>query len=133
MTTKIETFLKPFLKKDLPDIRPGDMVRVYQKTPASAEVSASAKASADKSAGKKEGGKMQAFEGLVIARKHGKELGATITVRKEILGVGVERIFPLHSPTLEKIEIIKKGKVRRAKLYYLREAAGKKAKKIKEK
>ena len=81
-------------------------------------------------AGKKEkrGEKAQVFEGLVIAKKHGKGITSTITVRKEVLGVGVERIFPLHSPTIEKIEVIKKGKARRAKLYYLRGVKGKKAK-----
>ena len=110
MTTKVETFLKPFLKEDLPDIRPGDRVLVYQKI----------------KEGDKE--KIQSFEGIVIARKHGKEIGATITVRREISGIGVEKIFPLHSPAIEKIEILKRGKVRRAKLYYLRKAKGKKAK-----
>ncbi len=92
------------------DIRPGDTIRVYQKI--------------------KEGDKerLQAFEGLVLARKHGKEAGATITIRREISGVGVERIFPLHSPTIDKIEVLKRGKVRRAKLYYLREAVGKRTK-----
>lgn len=109
MTTKIDKFLEPFLKKDLPDIRPGDTVRVYQKI--------------------KEGDKERThiFEGIVLARKHGKEAGATITVRKEISGIGVERIFPLHLPTIEKIEILNRGKVRRAKLYYLRKAKGKRA------
>jgi large subunit ribosomal protein L19 len=71
--------------------------------------------------------RIQVFEGLVLARKHGKEAGATITVRKVISGIGVERIFPLHSPTLQKIEIMKSGKVRRSKLYYLRRLKGKKA------
>jgi len=110
MNTKTEKFLQPFLKKDLPDLRPGDTVRVYQKI--------------------KEGDKerTQIFEGQVLCRKHGKELGSTITVRKIISGVGVERIFPLHSPVIEKIEISKKGKVRRAKLYYLRKAKGRRAK-----
>jgi large subunit ribosomal protein L19 len=110
MTTKIETFLKPFLKGALPDIKPGDTVCVYQKI--------------------KEGGKekIQAFEGQVLARKHGREIGATITVRREISGVGTEKIFPLHSPIIEKIEILKRGKVRRAKLYYLRKIKGKGAK-----
>lgn len=110
MTTKVETFLKPFLKEDLPEVRPGDTVCVYQKV----------------REGDKE--KIQSFEGVVIARKHGKEMGATITVRREISEIGVEKIFPLHSPTIEKIEILKKGKVRRAKLYYLRRARGKRAK-----
>lgn len=109
MINKIEIFLKPHLKKDLPSLRPGDTVRIYQKI--------------------KEGDKerVQIFEGLLITRKHGKEMGSTITVRKVMSGVGVERIFPIHSPTIEKIEISKKGRVRRAKLYYLRKAKGRRA------
>ena len=95
-------------------MRPGDTIKVYQKI--------HARASTDK----KE--KTQVFEGLLIAKKHGSEPGATITVRKEVSGVGVEKIFPIHSPLIEKIEIIKRGKVRRAKLYYLREAKGQRAK-----
>lgn len=110
MTTKIELFIQSQMKKDLPDIRPGDTVRVYQKI--------------------KEGDKerTQEFEGLVIARKHGKEMGGTITVRKVISGIGTERIFPVHSPIIEKIEVTKKRKVRRSKLYYLRTAKGERAK-----
>lgn len=92
------------------DIRPGDTVRVYQKIKED-----------DKE-------RIQVFEGLVLARKHGSEAGATITVRKKVSGIGVERIFPIHSPAIEKIEVIKKGKARRAKLYYLREASGQRAK-----
>ncbi len=109
MTTKIETFNQSQLKKELPDIRPGDTVRVHQKI--------------------KEGDKerIQVFEGLVLARKHGKGISATITVRRIISGIGVERIFPIHSPIIEKIEVLKRAKVRRAKLYYLRTAKGKKA------
>jgi len=105
-------------KKSKQDIRPGDTVKVYQKIPA--EISAD----------KKE--KIQIFEGLVIARKHGSEPGATLTVRKEVSGIGVEKIFPIHSPLIDKIEVIRKGKVRRAKLYYLRKTKGQRAK-IKEK
>ncbi|NCO80369.1 50S ribosomal protein L19 [bacterium] len=114
MSTKPETFIKSQLKTNLPGIRPGDTILVSQKI--------------------REGDKerIQDFEGLVIARKHGKEIGATITVRRVIGGIGVERIFPLHSPTIEKIEIIKRGRVRRAKLYYLRKAKGKKARLKKE-
>ena len=97
-------------KKTEKDIRPGDTIRVSQKIQ------------------EKDKGRLQAFEGLVIARKHGSEPGATITVRKEISGVGVEKIFPIHSPTIDKIEVIKKGKVRRAKLYYIRKAKGQRAK-----
>src|SRR3972149_2201296 len=87
------------------DLQPGDTVRVWQKI--------------------KEGDKTrsQAFEGLVLARKHGTEPGATFTVRKISEGIGVERIFPLYSPAIEKIEILKRGHVRRAKLYYIREKA----------
>lgn len=90
--------------------RAGDTVRVWQKI--------------------KEGDKTrsQAFEGLVLARKHGGEPGATFTVRKISEGVGVERIFPLYSPVIEKIEILRRGgRVRRAKLYYIREKASREA------
>jgi len=105
---KIENFIKPFLK-EIPDIRPGDQVKISQKVK------------------EKDKEKIQVFEGIIIARKHGKEMGATITVRKIVSGVGVEKIFPLHLPTLEKIEIVKRGKVRRAKLNYLKGAKGKKS------
>ena len=86
------------------DFRAGDTVRVWQKI-------------------KDEKGKtrLQAFEGLVIARKHGREMGATFTVRKIASGVGVERIFPLYSPNIDKIEVVRRARVRRAKLYYIRE------------
>ena len=107
MPNKFETFIKAQLKTDLPEIRPGDTVRVYQKI----------------QEGDKE--RIQVFEGLVIARKHGKGITSTITVRKVISEIGVERIFPLHSPTIEKIETLRRGRVRRAKLYYLRKAKGK--------
>jgi len=118
MTTKIDIFNKLQLKKGLPDIRPGDTIRVYQKI--------REKKDQDSPSAKQE--KAQTFEGLVIARKHGKGISATITVRKAISGIGVEKIIPLHSPLVEKIEILKRGKARRAKLYYLREAKGRKAK-----
>jgi large subunit ribosomal protein L19 len=109
MSPKLETFIKSQLKTDLPDIRPGDTVRVYQKIK------------------ERDKERIQIFEGLVLARKHGKGINSTITVRKVISGIGVERIFPIHSPNIEKIEIVKRGKVRRAKLYYLRKAKGRKA------
>ncbi len=67
--------------------------------------------------------RLQAFEGLVLARKHGKEIGATFTVRRVASGVGVERIFPLFSPSIDKIEITKKSRARRSKLYYVRTKA----------
>lgn len=96
-------------KIDRSEIGPGYTVKVYQKI----------------KEGDKE--KFQIFEGLVIAKKHGKGISSTITVRKTISGVGVERIFPVHSPSIEKIEVVKQEKVRRAKLYYLRKAKGKRA------
>ena len=89
------------------DLRSGDTVKVWQKI--------------------KEGGKtrLQAFEGLVIARKHGAEAGATFTVRNVLQGIGVEKIFPLYSPVIDKIEILKRSRVRRSKLYHIREKAAK--------
>ncbi|MBU2545202.1 50S ribosomal protein L19 [Patescibacteria group bacterium] len=107
--TKIETITNAQLKEGLPDVRPGDTIKVYQKI---------------KEKGKE---RLQAFEGVVLARKHGKGINATITVRKVIAGVGVEKIFPIHTPMIGKIEVIKRSKVRRAKLYYLRTAKGEKA------
>lgn len=88
-------------------LRSGDTVRVWQKI--------------------KEGDKsrLQAFEGLILARKHGDEAGATFTVRKVVDGVGVERVFPLYSPMIDEIEIVRKSKVRRSKLYFVREKATK--------
>ena len=120
MTKAVETFLKPYLKEDLPDIRPGDTVRVYQKIKEVAKKNKTSKKEVEKE-------RIQSFEGIVLARKHGKGISSTITVRKIIDGVGVERIFPLHSPSIERIEIVSRGKVRRAKLYYLRRRVGKKA------
>jgi len=118
MPTTIEKFVEPSLRKDLPDIRPGDTIRVHQKIKEGDPSISSGQA--------KE--RIQIFEGLVLARKHGKGVNATLTVRRVIEDVGVERIFPLHSPMIENIEVVKRAKVRRAKLYYLREAKGKKAK-----
>ncbi|MDI6883523.1 MAG: 50S ribosomal protein L19 [Patescibacteria group bacterium] len=123
MPTKLEKFLEPFLKKDLQDVRPGDTVKVYQKIAALPKTSKGKKVQSSE----KEKERIQVFEGQVLAKKHGKGISSTITVRKIIDGVEVEKIFPLHLPSLEKIEIIKRGKVRRAKLYYLRERVGKKA------
>ncbi len=84
-------------------IKPGDTVRVHQKIQDKGKT------------------RIQVFDGLVLARKHGNEPGATFTVRKVSSGVGVEKIFPLYSPLIDKIEIVKRAKVRRAKLYYIRE------------
>jgi len=96
------------IKKDIPDFRPGDTVKVFTKVV--------------------EGGRerIQVFEGTVIARRGGG-LRETFTVRKVSYGVGVERIFPLNSPRIDKIEVVKKGRVRRAKLYYMRSLRGKAA------
>lgn len=99
------TLEKSQLRTDLPDIRPGDTVRVHQKI---------------KEAGKE---RVAMFEGLVLACKHGSGVTATFTVRRVIDGIGVERVFPLHSPTISKIEVLRHSKVRRAKLYYIREKA----------
>jgi large subunit ribosomal protein L19 len=104
----LEKIQRENLKANLPDFRPGDTIRVHAKI--------------------KEGDKerIQVFEGVVIRRKgHGVE--ATFTVRKVSYGVGVERIFPVHSPLIDKVEIAARGRVRRAKLYYLRDLSGKKA------
>ena len=109
MSTKLEIFNKSQLKEGLPAIRPGDTIRVYQAVK------------------EKDKERLQSFEGVVIARKHGKGISATITVRAVISGVGVEKVFPIHSPIIKKIEILKRGKVRRAKLYYLRKTKDKKA------
>ncbi|MFQ3611005.1 MAG: 50S ribosomal protein L19 [Fimbriimonadales bacterium] len=99
---------QPYLKTDVPEFRPGDTVRVHVLV--------------------REGNKerTQIFEGVVIARKN-RGIADTITVRKVSYGVGVERTFPIHSPTVAKIEVMRKGKVRRAKLYYLRNLSGKAA------
>ena len=101
------------LKADMPEINVGDTVKVHVKI--------------------KEGNRerIQVFEGVVIAKKHGG-IEETVTVRRLSYGVGVEKVFPLHSPTIEKFEIVRRGIVRRAKLYYLRGRVGKSAK-IKEK
>jgi large subunit ribosomal protein L19 len=99
---------KPSLRADVPDFAPGDAVRVHVKV----------------REGEKE--RIQVFAGVVIARRGG---GAreTFTVRKISSGIGVERVFPLHSPIVDRIEVERKGSVRRAKLYYLRERKGKAA------
>lgn len=95
------------------DIRSGDTVLVQQKI-----------VEKDKKTGKMKT-RLQAFEGLVIAVKHGKEAGGTFTVRKVSLGVGVEKIFPIYSPMIDSIEVVKRSKVRRAKLYHIRDKASK--------
>ena len=97
------------MKAEAPVVEIGDLVKVHVKI--------------------KEGEKfrIQIFEGTVIAKKHGG-INETFTVRRVAHGVGIERVFPLHSPTVEKVELVRHGKVRRAKLYYLRDRVGKAAK-----
>ena len=93
--------------KELPDVKPGMTIRVHQEIVEQGP--------------KGEKKRIQVFEGLVLAHKHGKEIGNTITVRKVSNGVGVEKIFPLSSPNVVKIELIKQAQVRQSKLYYLRD------------
>src|SRR5438552_10798580 len=100
------------LRKDLPEFRAGDTVRVNVRL--------------QEGEGEKVKERLQAFEGVVISKK-GRASGATFTVRRVSFGVGIERIFPRHSPTISSIEVIGKGKVRRARLYYLRDLRGKAA------
>lgn len=99
------------LKTNLPEIQVGDTVKVSEKIPEE----------------KKK--KSQVFKGVLIARKHGKGINATFTLRAVMGGVGVEKTYPLHSPLIEKIEVLKKGKTRRAKLYYLRNQTEKESRK----
>ena len=100
---------QPFLRHDIPQFDSGDTIRVDYKV-----------VEGNRS-------RIQAFEGVVIARKNGKGARATVTVRKVSFGEGVERVFPLHSPLIDKITVVRRGRSRRAKLYYLRELRGKKA------
>ena len=104
------------------DFKAGDTVNVWAKI---LEEKTEKKGEKKKGDAKKAEAKyrLQAFEGIVLARKHGKEMGATFTVRRVASGVGVERIFPLYSPMVEKIEITKKSRARRSKLYYIRDKA----------
>jgi large subunit ribosomal protein L19 len=105
---KVALIERDQMKKKLPDFTPGDTVRVHVKVV--------------------EGGRerVQAFEGVVIGRKGGG-IRETFTVRRISHGVGVERTFPLHSPRIDRLDIVRKGKVRQAKLYYLREKVGREA------
>ncbi len=91
------------------DIKAGDTVRVWQKIEEKGKT------------------RLLAFEGLVLARKHGNEVGGTFTVRKVTSGVGVEKIFPIHSPMIDRVETVKRARVRRAKLYFIREKVAREA------
>lgn len=106
MTTDVLTSINTEKRKEL-GIRAGDTVRVWQKIQEKGKT------------------RLQAFEGLVLFRKHGDTAGGTFTVRKVASGVGVEKTFPLYSPSIDKIEIVKRSKVRRAKLYYIRDKVAK--------
>jgi large subunit ribosomal protein L19 len=105
---KLDMVEGAFLRSDVPEFRAGDTVKVHVRVVE----------------GNRE--RVQVFEGVVIARD-GTGLGATFTVRKISFGVGVERVFPVHAPIIQKIEVMRRGDVRRAKLYYLRSRAGKSA------
>lgn len=109
MEDLLKTISQDSLKKEIPVVNVGDLVKVHVKI----------------SEGDRE--RIQIFEGTVIAKKHGG-VSETFTVRRVSYGVGVERVFPLHSPKIDKVEIVREGKVRRAKLYYLRDRVGKAAK-----
>ena len=113
MNPVIDELEKQYLKSEVPDVNPGDTVKVFVKIVE----------------GNKE--RIQAFEGTVI-KKHGAGLNKTMTVRKVFQGVGVERVFLIHSPRIDKINVLRRGDVKRSKLYYLRERSGK-ATRIKEK
>ena len=105
----VKTLSEKYMKPELPEMNVGDTVRVTVRV--------------------KEGNRVrnQAFDGTIIAKKHGG-INETITVRRISYGVGCEKVFPVHSPTIVSVETIRRGKVRRAKLYYLRDRVGKKAK-----
>jgi large subunit ribosomal protein L19 len=105
---KIEQLEKENIRLDLPHFGPGDTVKVYVKI----------------KEGEKE--RIQAFQGVVISKRHGST-NETFTVRKVSYGIGVERVFPMHSPVIDKIEVLTLGHVRRAKIYYLRKLRGKAA------
>ncbi len=109
---KLQSFTSKYSgESKFKDLQPGWTVKIFQKI--------------------KEGDKtrVQAFEGMVIARKHGQEAGGTITVRRVSGGIGVEKVFPVYLPSIEKIQVLKKPKVRRAKLYYLRDKSSREIKK----
>ena len=109
----IDTLENEQMRLDIPDFKPGDTIRVHARI----------------KEGEKE--RIQVFQGAVIRKRKGGT-GATFTVRKVSYGIGVERIFPLHSPSIDNVEIVSRGKVRRGRLYYLRSLRGKAAR-IKEK
>lgn len=110
----IQDLTKQFGKKNIPEIRPGDTLRVHFRITEGSKT------------------RIQVFEGICIARKHGSTLDGSFTLRKVSGGIGVERTFPIHSPLITKVEKTKSRKVSRAKLYFIRDLVGKKAKKARE-
>ena len=110
MSKKLDKF-KNKQKKEIPEMSTGDRIRVYKKV------------------GSEGNERTEITEGLIIARKHGEDLSATITVRETVDKVGVEKIFPIHSPKIEKIEVVKKGNARKSKLYFLRNKSRKEIRK----
>ena len=112
MNRVIEKLEESQLRKDLPVLRPGDTVRVHVRL--------------KESEGEKEKERIQPYEGVVIAQR-GRNASRSVTIRRVSFGVGVERIFPINSPSIQSIEVVRSGKVRRAKLYYLRGRKGKAA------
>jgi large subunit ribosomal protein L19 len=110
MNRVIEKYQEVQVRKDLPVLRPGDTVRVYVRL--------------KEAEGEKE--RIQPFEGVVI-KKRGRLTGASFTVRRVSFGIGIERVFPVNSPSISSIEVLRQGRVRRAKLYYLRGRRGKAA------
>ncbi len=107
-----------FMRKDVPDFKAGDTVRVYIRIKEMKENPKTKKV--------EERVRLQPFEGVVI-RRRGSGLQETFTVRKVTQGIGIEKIFPIHSPVIERIDVIRRGKVRRSRIYYIRERRGKAA------
>lgn len=110
MNRTVEKVQESQLRNDMPDFRPGDTIRVHVRI--------------REAEGEKE--RVQPFEGVVISRR-GRLASASFTLRRVSFGIGVERIFPVHSPVIQSVEVVRRGKVRRAKLYYLRNLKGKAA------
>ncbi|MDB5187833.1 MAG: ribosomal protein large subunit ribosomal protein [Candidatus Kaiserbacteria bacterium] len=112
MITGVTTSPVDMKARQAMDIRPGDTIRVWQKIEEKGKT------------------RLQAFEGLVLARKHGKEAGGTFTVRRVASGVGVEKVYPLYSPMIDSVEILKRAAVRRAKLYFIRDKVAREARRL---